>query len=135
LEAKKKECVYIVAGPEFGKLEGHVKALYILRTSGLRFYEQFVDCLGDIGFFRSKAESDIWMGPGTKSYEYIGVCVDDLAIVASDPKSIIDQLSMKYDVKLRGTGPIQYHLGLDFFQDSNGGLCISTKQHINQMIS
>jgi hypothetical protein len=32
-------------------------------------------------------------------------------------------------------GPIQYHLGMDFFQDSNGVLCISAKKHINKMIS
>jgi Reverse transcriptase (RNA-dependent DNA polymerase) len=39
LEAKTKEKVYIVAGPEFGPMEGHTllidKALYGLRSSGL----------------------------------------------------------------------------------------------------
>ena len=43
LEAKTKEKVYIVAGPEFGELQGHTliiyKALYGLRTSGARFHD------------------------------------------------------------------------------------------------
>ena len=41
LEAKTKEKLYIVAGPEFEELEGHVlviyKALYGLKSSGLRW--------------------------------------------------------------------------------------------------
>jgi hypothetical protein len=45
LEATMSECLIIVAGPEFGKLEGHIliisKALYGLRTSGLRWHEKF----------------------------------------------------------------------------------------------
>ena len=46
LEAKTKEKVYVIAGPEFGKeLEGHllviVRALYGLKTSGLRWHERF----------------------------------------------------------------------------------------------
>ena len=40
LEANTKDKVYIIAGPEFGDLEGHVliiqKELHGLRTSGLR---------------------------------------------------------------------------------------------------
>ncbi len=49
LEAKTKEKVYIIAGPEFGELEGHVlvicKVLYGLYTSGLCWHERFADCL------------------------------------------------------------------------------------------
>jgi len=43
LEAETQEKVYIIAGPEFGDLEGHTliifKALYGLRTSGLCWHE------------------------------------------------------------------------------------------------
>ena len=49
LEAYTDEKVYIIAGPEFGKLEGHIliiqKALYGLRTSGVRWHERLADCL------------------------------------------------------------------------------------------
>jgi len=49
LEAEMQEKVYIIAGPEFGELEGHTliifKVLYGLRTSGLHWHERFADCL------------------------------------------------------------------------------------------
>ena len=49
LEAKTKERVCFKAGPEFGELEGHIlvifKALYGLRSSGLRWHERFADTL------------------------------------------------------------------------------------------
>ena len=65
LESFTKEKVYIKAGPEFGSREGHylviVKALYGLKSSGLRWHERFADVLRDMNFFPSRAESDIWM--------------------------------------------------------------------------
>jgi hypothetical protein len=49
LEAKMSELLFIVAGPEFGDLEGHMlviyKALYGLHSSGLRWHESFSACL------------------------------------------------------------------------------------------
>jgi hypothetical protein len=49
LEAKTSELLFIIAGPEFGDLEGHMlvlyKALYGLRSSGLRWHERFSACL------------------------------------------------------------------------------------------
>ena len=49
LEAYAKEKLYIVAGPEFGELEGHHlvihKALYGLRTSGARWADHLADSL------------------------------------------------------------------------------------------
>ena len=65
LEAETKEKVCIIAGKEFGPLEGHLliikKALYGLRTSGLRWHDKLSDCLRDLGFTPSKVEPDIWM--------------------------------------------------------------------------
>ena len=86
LEAKTKEKVYIIAGPEFGSLEGHTlvmnKALYGLRSSGLRWHEQLADSLRDIGFIATKAEDDIWFRRNGHHYKYIASYVDDLCIVA-----------------------------------------------------
>ncbi len=65
LEAKTQEKVDIIAGPEFGELEGRrliiFKALYGLRTSRLHWHECFADCLCDMGFQPCKAEPNIWM--------------------------------------------------------------------------
>ena len=65
LESFTQEKVYIIAGPEFGELEGHtliiVKALYGLRSSGLRWHERLSKVLRDAEFEPSKAENDIWI--------------------------------------------------------------------------
>ena len=68
-----------------------------------------------------------------KVYEYIAVYVDDLAIAAKDCKQIIDTLTDKYKFKLKGTGTISYHLGMDFFRDSNGTLCMAPWKYIEKI--
>jgi Reverse transcriptase (RNA-dependent DNA polymerase) len=139
LEAKTSEQVYIIAGPEFGELEGHilvvVRALYGLRSSGARWHDRFADCLRDMGFSACKAEPDIWLKDNGGIYEYIAVYVDDLAIAMKDPQSFITTLESKYNFKLKGTGPISYHLGMDFERDKDGVLCIAPRKYIEKMIS
>ena len=139
LEAMTKEKVYIIGGPEFGVLEGHTliifKALYGLRSSGLRWHERFADCLRDMGFFPCKAEPDIWMRKNGDVYEYIAVYVDDLAIAAKSPKEIADTLINKYNFKLKGTEPINFYLGCNFFRDEDGVLCFAPKKYIEKMVS
>ena len=138
LEAKTQEKVFIIAGPEFGELEGHLlvvyKALYGLRTSGLRWHERFADTLRDMGFQTSKADSDIWMRRNKDVYEYIAVYVDDLCIVAVEPKVIIDLLMDKYKYRLKGSGPIEFHLGCDYFRDCDGILCYAPKRYVEKMV-
>jgi Reverse transcriptase (RNA-dependent DNA polymerase) len=61
LESYTKKKVYIIGGPEFGDREGHTqiisKALYGLKSSGLKWRERLSDVLRDMGFFPSHAES------------------------------------------------------------------------------
>ena len=68
------------------------------------------------------------------TYEYIAVYVDDLAIAARNPKEICDILMKKYKFKLKGTGPISFHLGCDFFWDKEGVLCMAPKKYIEKMV-
>ena len=77
LEATTNERVYIIAGLEFDDRQGHTliifKALYGLRSSGLRWHERFADCLRAMGFSPCIAEPDIWMRKVDGIWEYIGV--------------------------------------------------------------
>jgi hypothetical protein len=138
LEAFTMEWNYIVAGPEFGQLEGHyliiVKALYGLRTSGLRWHERFTDCLCNEGFSSCKAEPDIWMRLNGNLYEYVATYVDDLCLGMLDPKSFTDTLQKKYNFKLKGTSPIDFHLGQSFSWNDDGEMEISGKHYIDKMI-
>ena len=140
LEAHTKEKVAIIAGPEFGALQGHTlvisKALYGLRSSGKMWHQRFAECLCKEGFQPCKAEPDIWLRPLTDrtGYEYVGVYVDDLAFTMTDPQSFVDVLTNKYKFKLKGTGPISFHLGCDFTRDDDGMLCMHPKKYINRMV-
>ena len=67
-------------------------------------------------------------------YEYIAVYVDDLAIAAKDPDSLCKLLKEKYKYKLKGTGPISFHLGCDFFQDQEGVLCMAPRKFMNKLV-
>jgi hypothetical protein len=138
LEATTKEKVYIIGGPEFGSLEGHTliifKALNGLRSSGLCWYQRFSDVLRAIGFHQTRAEAEIWMRENDGLYEYIAVYVDDLLIAAKDPGSITKVLSEKHKFKLKGVGPLTYHLGCDYFRDDDGTLCCGPRKYIAKIM-
>jgi len=138
LEAYTDEKVYVISGDEFGDQAGHslivVRALYGLRSSGLRWWERFSVVLNELGFIPSKAENDIWMRSRSNHYEYIAQYVDDLAIISQNPQEIIDKLKNHYNFKLKGTGPIAYHLGANFERDQEGILCMSPSKYIDRMI-
>ena len=138
LESYTKEKVYIVAGPEFGERQGHTlvikRALYGLKTSGVRWHERFSDVLRDMGYFPSRAEPDIWMRDMGDHYEYIGVYVDDLLIVSKNSKLILDMLINQYKFNLKGSGNIEFYLGCDYFRDEHGVLCYAPRKYIKKTV-
>lgn len=58
-------------------------------------------------------------------YEYVAVYVDNLAIAMKDPTPFVTTLEEKYKFKLKGTGPIEFHLGCDFVRDKDDTLCMA----------
>ena len=139
LEAKTSEKVYIVAGPEFGEREGHIlvihKALYGLRTSGARWHDRFADCLRDLGFQPCKAEPDIWIRQNGDIYEYVAVYVDDTAFAVKEPQEFAKILMETYKFKLKGTGPITFHLGMDIQREDDGTLCITPRKYLDKLMA
>ena len=139
LEAPTEEKLYIVAGPEFEDWEGYIltfsKALYGLKSSGKRGAETLHDILKDKNFIPSRADQCIWLKKNNKLnlYEYIAVYVDDLCFAAPDPKEIINILKSKYNLKVKGDGPLTYHLGADYFQDPDGTLVSQPKKCIEKL--
>ena len=138
LESYTEEKVCFIAGGEFGDLAGHtfmiLKAQYGLKSSGKRWHDRLFDVLHSMGFRPSKAEEDIWMRDKGDHYEYIACYVDDLAIASRNPQAIIDALEGDpNNFKLKGTGPMEFHLGCDFFRDDFGTLCIGPRKYIERM--
>jgi len=138
LEAWTKEKVYIIAGPEFGSREGHTlliqKALYGLKSSGKRWHERCLEILIEMGFVPMLAQDDICIRKKDDHYEYLVRYVDDLAIASKDPGAIIKELTDRYKLKLKGSGPIKYHLGCDFYREENGTLCMAPKKYIERLV-
>lgn len=132
LESSTTEKVCFIAGPEFGDQKGHtmvvVKALYGLKSSGRCWHDRLFEILSDMGFFPSKAEPDIWMRAAGDHYEYIASYVDDLLIASKKPQAIIMALEAgPHQFLLKGTGPVKFHLGCDYFRDEDGTLCVGPR--------
>ena len=140
LESYTKEKVCFIAGGEFGELAGHtfmiIKAQYGLKSSGRRWHEKLFDALTAMGFKPSKAEEDIWMRDMGDHYEYIASYVDDLAIASRNPQAIINALEGNpNNFKLKGTGKMTFHLGCDYFRDSDGTLCVGPRTYVDRMVA
>ena len=86
-------------------------------------------------FFPSRADPDIWMREQDAYYEYIAVYVDDLAIAAKDCATICRQLKEIHGFKLKGDGPLRYHLGCDYSRDKDGTLCSGPIRYIEKMLA
>ena len=140
LEAYTDEKLCIIAGPEFKELQGHllimIKALYGTRSGGARWHDRLFDILQELKFKPSKADPDVWMRPepGGTCYEYIAVYVDDLAIAAKDPQAFCNELKKKYNLKLKGVGPLEYHLGCTYKKDPDGTLAADPRRYVNKIL-
>jgi hypothetical protein len=55
-------------------------------------------------------------------------------IASKDQKGITDTLTTTYGLKLKRTGPIDYHLGMSFTRNEHGQLCISPQRYIEKMV-
>ena len=82
-----------------------------------------------LNFKPSKADPDVWMRPepGGTCYEYLAVYVDDLAIAAKDPQAFCN-------VKLKGVGPLEYHLGCTYKKDPDGTLAADPRRYVNKIL-
>ena len=107
LEAKTKEKLYVVAGPEFEELEGHIlliyKAVYGLKSSGLRWSQKIHDIMLDMGFSPCKADPCVRLRKAkcvTKN-EYVAIYVDDFFIHVVAPQSSFIPLKGSTTSKLR----------------------------------
>jgi hypothetical protein len=102
--------------------------------SGAQWHACFSASLRAEGFVTSKGDPDVWLRADGDHYEYIWAFVDDVAIAAKPGKgAVFFQEKNKYKVK--GDGPISFHLGGDFFRDDDGTLSRTLPgPYINKMM-
>ena len=127
LEAYTDQKLCIISGQEFKELQGHllimIKALHGTRSGGARWHDRLFDILQELRFKPSKADPEVWMRPepGGTCYEYIAVYVDDL-------QAFCNELKKRYNPKLKGVGPLEYHLGYTYKKDPDGTLAADPRR-------
>jgi len=57
------------------------------------------------------------------------------ALLLMIPSPFTDELMQKYGYKLKGVGPLSFHLGCDFFRDPDGTLCFGPIKYVQKIIS
>ena len=140
LEAYTDQNLCIIVGPEFKELQVHllimIKTLHGTRSGGARCHDRLSDILQELKFKPSKADPDLWMRPepGGTCYEYRAVYVDDLAIAAKDPQTFCNELKKKYNLKLKGVGPLEYHLGCTYKKDPDETLAADPRRYVNKIL-
>ena len=85
----------------------------------------------DLGFKPSYAESEIVMKENTETglYEYAATYVVNLCLVMKEPKQFLKtHQSELYNFKLKGSGPVSFHLGCGFERDKKTGVLTMTPQ-------
>ena len=67
--------IYIVAGPEFEELQGHIlvihKALYGLRSSGLRHSQRLHGIMLQHGYKPCRVDPCVWLREVKNKYEFL----------------------------------------------------------------
>ena len=105
----------VTCGLEFGphnkgKRAKIVKALYGLHSSGASWRSLISETLQEkLNFMPCRADADVWLRPaeradGTKYYEYVLVYTDDLLVLSTDPKAILNHLDQHFLLKKGSVG-------------------------------
>ncbi|KAG7357291.1 reverse transcriptase RNA-dependent DNA polymerase [Nitzschia inconspicua] len=116
-------------------LHGH-RALYDLKLSGQGWHDGMHDCLVALGLLPCRAKPDIWMRKNgeLQVWEYIVLCIGDLAIVMQHPRVPIGSLTPKlFEFKLKGIGKISDHLRIQFSQDEDRILQLQQQKYPKKM--
>ena len=76
----------------------------------------------DMDFTPCKADPCVWIQKATcnTKYEYVAIYVDDLLIACDSPEEIIQTLKNKFNLKRKGDGILEYHLGCDNYLGPDG---------------
>ena len=76
----------------------------------------------ELNFRHCKCDPGVWLREMKDKYEYIAIYVDDLLLASDEPHKIIQSLKDKFKLKIKGDGPLEYHLGWDWKLDKDGTL-------------
>ena len=147
LNAKCREKVCIVCGPEFGVMKGKrawiVRALYGLKSSASAWRSCISEFLQSQGFTPCKPDNDVWMRPaektdGFKHYEYVLVYTDHILCISMSADAILDKMDQEFLLKKNSIGEPKQYLGASVkkFQKEDGTWCwaMGSEQYVKEAV-
>ena len=57
-----------------------------------------------------------------------------LQLLQKDPQAFCHELKKKYNIKLKGVGPLEYHLGCTYKKDPDGTLVADPRRYVNKIV-
>ena len=88
----------------------------------------------ELKFKPCKAGPCVWLREMKNKYKYIAIYVDDLLIASKEPHKTILNLKEKFKLKIKGDGPLEYHLSCDYKLDKDGTLVAQLTKYINKIL-
>ena len=86
-----------------------------------------------LGFKPCKADPCVWLREVKNKYECIAIYVDYFLIASEKPQQIIQDLKERINLKIKGGGPLEYHL-FDYKPDKDGTLVAKPTKYINNIL-
>ena len=87
-----------------------------------------------LDFRLCKVDPCVWLREVKDKYEYIAIYVDDLLIASEEPQKIIQDLKDKFKLRIKGDGPLEFHIGCDYKLDKDGTLVAQPTRYINKIL-
>ena len=82
----------------------------------------------------AKADPCVWLTEMKDKSKYIAIYVDDLLRASEEPQKIIQDLKDKFMLKIKGDGPLDYHLGCDYKLGKDGKLVAQPPKYIDKIL-
>ena len=100
----------------------------------MRWSQRLHGILQQLGFKPCKADPCVCLREVKNNDECIAIYVDNLLIASDKPQQIIQDLKANLKLKIKGDGPLEYHLGCDYKPDKDGTLAAQPTRYINMIL-
>ena len=119
---------------EGGKVCKLNKSLYGLKQSGKNFHDKLKSLLMKQYVVQSKADPCVFARITEKDKLYLGVCLDDILLMASSKEVIEKSMNeLKKDLEL-SYAPLSYFLGIQLHRTADGGMCMFQQRYALEVI-
>ncbi|KAE8700736.1 4-coumarate--CoA ligase [Hibiscus syriacus] len=111
------------------------KALYGLRQAPRNWYHKLQQCLCDMGFRPSRADSSFFIHGTKNDIIYVVVYVDDIHVTSSSEKCVNEVNKQLHDrFSLKDLGLIHYFLGIEVVHTVTG-MFLNQKKYVEELLT